>query len=59
MADVHAARYCSAGARVWLKSQGIDVIDFIRNGVPIERFEQTGDAMALKVAAIARERQLG
>jgi hypothetical protein len=59
MADIHAARYCSSGARVWLKSQGIDVIDFIRNGVPVERFEESGDAMALKVAAIARERQRG
>jgi hypothetical protein len=59
MQDIHAARYCSAGARVWLKSHGIDVLDFIRNGAPIERFEETGDAMALKVAAIARERANG
>jgi hypothetical protein len=59
MADVHAARFCSSGARVWLKHQGIDVLEFIRNGVPVERFEETGDAMALKVAAIARERQRG
>jgi hypothetical protein len=59
MQDIHAARFCSSGARVWLKHQGIDVLDFIRNGVPVERFEETGDAMALKVAAIARERQGG
>lgn len=59
MQDIHAARYCSSGARVWLKSHGIDVLGFIREGVPVERFEETGDAMALKVAAIARERQGG
>jgi hypothetical protein len=59
MADVHAARFCSSGARVWLAHQGIDVLDFIRNGVPVERFEETGDALALKVAAIARKRQGG
>lgn len=59
MADVHAAKFCSSGARVWLKHQGIDVLDFIRNGVPVERFEETGDELALRVAAIARERQGG
>jgi hypothetical protein len=56
MQDIHAARFCSSGARVWLKAQGIDVLDFIRNGVPVEVFEQTGDALALRVAAIARAR---
>jgi hypothetical protein len=59
MADVHAAKFCSSGARVWLKAQGIDVLDFIRNGVPVERFEETGEELALRVAAIARERQRG
>jgi hypothetical protein len=59
MQDIHAAKFCSSGARVWLKAQGIDVLDFIRDGVPVERFEETGDALALKVAAIARERQGG
>ena len=59
MADIHAAKFCSSGARVWLKAQGIDVLDFIRNGVPVERFEETGDELALRVAAIARERQRG
>jgi hypothetical protein len=59
MQDIHAARFCSAGARVWLKHHGIDVTDFVRDGVPVEVFEETGDALALKVAAIARERQRG
>lgn len=59
MTDIHAAKFCSSGARVWLKAQGIDVLDFIRNGVPVERFEETGDELALRVAAIARERQRG
>jgi hypothetical protein len=59
MADIHAAKFCSSGARVWLQAQGIDILDFIRNGVPVERFEETGDELALRVAAIARERQRG
>ena len=59
MQDVHAARFCSSGARVWLKAQGIDVLEFIREGVPVEQFEQTGDEMALRVAAIARARANG
>lgn len=59
MQDVHAAKLCSSGARVWLKDQGIDVLEFIRDGVPVEDFERTGDELALRVAAIARERQRG
>lgn len=59
MQDIHAAKYCSSGARVWLKAHGIDVLEFIRKGVPVERFEETGDEMALRVAAIARARNNG
>jgi hypothetical protein len=59
MQDVHAAKYCSSGARVWLKHHGIDVLEFVRDGVPVERLEQTCDAFALRVAAIARERSNG
>lgn len=59
MQDVHAAKFCSSGARTWLKHQGIDVLEFIREGVPVEQFEQTGDALALRVAAIARARANG
>jgi hypothetical protein len=59
MQDAHAAQLCSSGARVWLKAQGFDVLEFIRDGVPVEEFEKSGDALALKVGAIARERQGG
>jgi hypothetical protein len=59
MEHIRAARYCSAGAKVWLKHHGIDIAEFLREGVPVERIEGTGDAMGLKVAAIARERAHG
>ena len=55
MTHVRAARLCSAGAKVWLKHHGIDVMEFIRDGVPAERLEATGDLYALAVAAIARK----
>jgi len=56
MEHIRAARFCSSGAKVWLKFHGIDVGAFLRDGVPVERIEETGDALGLKVAAIARSR---
>jgi len=53
---VRAARLCSAGMRVWLDHHGIDFGTFLRDGVPVEQLEATGDAFALHVSAIARAR---
>jgi hypothetical protein len=55
MQHVRAARLCSAGARVWLAHHGIELSRFLREGVPAEELEATGDAFALHVAAIARK----
>lgn len=52
---VRAARLCTSGMRVWLEHHGFDVTDFVRNGLPAETLEATGDEFALRVAAIARE----
>jgi len=55
MRHVRAARYCARGMRQWFEFHGLDVADFLKNGIPVEKFEATGDAMALRVAEIARK----
>lgn len=55
MRHVRAASYCSRGMREWFALHGFDVSDFLKNGIAVEKFEATGDAMALRVADIARK----
>jgi hypothetical protein len=55
MCHVRAAGFCAAGARTWLERHRIDLMRFIHQGVPASELEATGDALALRVAAIARE----
>jgi len=57
MRDVRAAKMCSRGARDFLKKHDFDWSDFLKNGVTPEQLEATGDAMAIKVAEVARGRQ--
>lgn len=45
---------CSRGARIWAQRHGIDYTKFLREGVPVETLEATGDAFALAVCKIAR-----
>lgn len=52
---VRAAMFCTRGMRDWLVLHGFDVTDFVKNGMPVEQMEATGDAMALRVAAVARK----
>lgn len=52
---VRAAMFCTRGMREWLVYHGFDVTDFVKNGMPIEKWEATGDALALRVAEIARK----
>lgn len=47
-------RYCVAGTRAFFLRHGMDWRGFLRNGLPAEAFEATGDAMAIKLAAHAR-----
>lgn len=46
---------CSKGARVWFEHHGLSWADFIRSGIAVETMEATGDALALRVAARARQ----
>lgn len=52
---VRGALLCTRGMRQWLQSNGFDITEFVKHGVPVEKLEATGDAFALKVCAIARK----
>lgn len=54
--DLHTVGYCHRGARRWFARQGWDWLAFVRDGLPVEAFEATGDAMALKLAQFVRTR---
>lgn len=55
MRHVRASKLCSAGLRDWCAQNGFDYSRFLKEGYPIEEVEATGDALALRVAAIARK----
>lgn len=57
MEHVRAARMCSRGARAFFLRHGLDWEAFLRDGLPAEQIEATGDAMAIQVAEVARGRQ--
>ena len=57
MKHIRACRMCSRGARAWFDRHGLDWTEFLKQGVPVEALEQTGDAMAIQVAAAARAEQ--
>jgi hypothetical protein len=54
MKHIRQCRMCSRGARAFFERHGLNWSEFLRAGVPAEDLEQTGDAMALQVAAAAR-----
>lgn len=56
MRDIRGARQCSRGARAFFERHGLDFNDFLINGIPVEKLEATGDAMAKRVCEVARGR---
>ncbi len=54
--DLRAARLCLQGARPWFRRHGFDWQDFLISGISADRLATTGDALALRVIATARER---
>lgn len=45
---------CTRGMREWLTVHNFSIVEFVRQGLPVEKLEATGDAFALKVCARAR-----
>lgn len=57
MRHVRAAGMCSRGARAFAQRHDLDMARFLRDGIPAEQLEATGDAMAIKLVEIARGQQ--
>ena len=55
--DVRAAKLCLAGARPWFRRHGLDWQAFLAHGIDAARLEATGDTLAFRVTALARERE--
>lgn len=56
---IRAAAICTAGARHWFMQRGWNWNQFLKDGRPVEDFEETGDPFAARVAEIAREEAAG
>ena len=55
--DIRAARICLSGARGWFRRHGLDWSAFLAGGIAAERLAATGDRLALRVCALAAERE--
>lgn len=55
MRHLREANFCSRGARMWFSQRGLDYNTFLKEGLPVETLEATGDALAMRVCALARE----
>lgn len=55
MRHVRAARLCTRGARAWFKHYEFDYNDFLTNGIAADKLEATGDPLALRAVAAAKE----
>jgi hypothetical protein len=55
--DVRSLKMCIPGARRFFERHNLDWKDFLKHGIPAQKFIDTGDAMALKVVEVARGRQ--
>ena len=45
---------CAPGVRAWFAQHHLDYRAFLRDGLPLETLEATGDSFALRACAIAR-----
>ena len=55
--DLRASRLCFQGARPWFRRHGLDWQAFLREGLDAEVLAATGDALALRVIAVAEARE--
>lgn len=52
---MRALGFCLKGCRKFYASHGLDWKECLAKGTPVEQIEATGDAMAMKVASLARK----
>ncbi len=55
LAHCRALGYCARGMRTFFAQHGLDWQQFRERGMPADQIEATGDAMAQRAAALARE----
>lgn len=55
MQHIRKAKMCSNGTREFFKRHNFDWDDFLKNGIDVEKFRATGDAMALAVVKVAED----
>ena len=55
MSHVRAVRpkLCARGVRAWLVANNIDVMDFLNNGIPLNKLQTMNDAFANRVIDVA------
>lgn len=58
MRHMREVRYCAKGVRKFFSDRGLDFRVFLRDGIPAEQLEATGDSMAQKVVDHARQEAL-
>lgn len=47
--------FCRGGARTWFRAHGLDWGAFVRDGIPAERLEATGDGLAIALVNWAHQ----
>lgn len=52
---VDGRRYCARGLRAFCRTNELDLMQLTHEGIPIERIEATGDAMAIFACKRARD----
>lgn len=57
MAHMRKVGYCARGVRVFFIRHNLDYSLFLREGILAATLEATGDAMAIRVAELARGRK--
>lgn len=51
--------FCFEGQERWLQAKGMDVREFVRNGIPMSVLAEFDDALAQRAVKIAKERGRG
>lgn len=59
IADARTLGFCIYGIRRYCTRYGINFQDLVRGKVPVEVIEATGESQAIKVATMARNRNVG
>lgn len=57
IADLRSLKYCANGSKAFFGRHGLDWRKFVKEGIPVEELEATGDAMALEICEVVRGRR--